>query len=256
MTKSLLLILLNASFSVSVAALEMSGSPEELRKALEPDYSDVTVVGTAKKTTYSNLAHVTIVVTTKEDSISQSLSENSKSRTALVENLTAAGIPAEAIKNSKFSSSPHYGIFRGKKPSKYTVENSLRVTARSESQLLSVNRSIDSIDTAELGQIEFEVENEDQLKADLKLEAIGDAKRQSLDYGKALGLRLIPKSFSFERRRSNRGEKIEEVVVTAQRMRGSKARLQDTPTPVSVSFEQIEYRSTVEVVYESRRAAD
>lgn len=250
------LFFLIALYPLGAGALEMSGTPEELRSALEPDYPEVTIVGKAERTTYSNLAQITIVVTTKENTISESLSKNSNIRQSLIQSLTTAGIPTEAIKNSEFSSSPHYGLFRGKKPSKYTVENSLRVTARNERQLLSVNRAIDSIDSAELGQIEFEVENEEQLKEELKLGAISDARRQSQSYGKALGLELIPKSFSFERTHSNRGMQIEEVVVTAQRMRGSSTNSQDEPTAESVSFEQIEYRSSVEVVYESRRQKD
>lgn len=250
------LLFLMSFYSLGAAALEMSGSPAELRSALEPDYPEVTIVGKAERTTYSNIAQITIVVTTKENTISESLSKNSEIRQSLIQSLTNAGIPNDAIKNSEFSSSPHYGLFRGKKPSKYTVENSLRVTARNGDQLLSVNRSIDSIDAAELGEISFEVEDEERLKEELKLEAISDAKRRSQSYGKALDLELIPKSFSFEQVHPNRGMQIEEVVVTARRVSGSRSSFQDEPAAESVSFEQMEYRSSVKVVYESRRSKE
>jgi len=244
-------------YASGAEALEMTGTPEELRQSLSAENPDVSIVGRAKKTTYANLAHITIVVTTKENSISESLEKNAVVREDLKRVLTSSGIASDAIKNSEFSTSPHYGLFRGKKPSKYTVENSVRVTARNEGQLLDVNRAIDEIDGAELGQIEFEVEDEEQLKASLKIEAINDAKQQSASYAQALGLKLTPKSFTFERSAAggynnyDRGNMIEEVVVTARRSSGSRAYQADTPTPERVSFEKIEYHSTVLVVYGS-----
>ena len=258
MIKKLLLVLFCAQYSINCVALEMSGTPDELRDALKPEYFEVTIVGRAEKTTYSNLAHITIVVTTKEGNISESLTKNSEIRGALINNLMTSGIPSEAIKNSEFSTSPHYGLFRGKKPSRYTVQNSIRVTATNENQLLTVNRSIDSTESAELGQIEFEVKDEEELKAELKLEAIANAKSQSESYGAALGLKLVPRTFSFKTKSPYRDDAIEEIVVTAQRVRGGSSSFQDKPVPipVSVSFEQIEYKSAVEVVFEARPTAE
>jgi uncharacterized protein YggE len=247
-------------YACSSSALEFSGTAEELRGALDAKASKVMVIGRSKRLAYSNLAHLNLLVTTKESSLSESLQENAKVRESLVEDLIQNGIPADDIKNSKFSSSPHYGIFRGKKPSKYTVENSLRVTARTEQQLLSVNQVIDRTEAAELGQIEFEVENEEQLKKELRTEAMKDATDQAVEYGKALGLKLVPLSFSFQRGRSNYNRQdnmqIEEVIVTAARVGSSRRNYQDAVEPESVSFEQSEYTSSVEVVFESRPAAD
>lgn len=251
-----ILFSLAAGFALSLSALEMSGTPAELRGALEPEYPTVTIVGKAKRATYSNLAHVSVLVTAKEDTLTEALAENTRTRQALVAELAAAGIPTDAIRNSQFSSSPHYGFFRGKRPSKYVVENTLRVTARNEAQLLSISRAIDSAKFVELGEIEFEVDNEEQLKAELQLEAMEDATAQATKYEQALSLELEAKSFFFDRRASrvaSRGDnRIEEVVVTAYRAENGARAKADVPVVERVTFEKIEYSSAVNVVFEAR----
>ena len=115
MKKILLLVsLLTASFALH-AQPELKGSPEELRHFLHPSERIVSLHGQAEEKAYSDRAIISLVITTEDKLLSNSIASNSNLRKFITTQLTTAGINGESIKSSKFSTSPQYGWF-GKKP--------------------------------------------------------------------------------------------------------------------------------------------
>ena len=142
-------------FSVAVhAAPEIKGNPHELKSFLYPVDNVVTINGHADKKAYSDRAILTLVVTTESELLSRAVAENSDLRNKLGKQLTEAGIPAEAIKSSKFSSTPQYGWF-GKKPSSYKVVNRMTITIDQEAQLKEVAAVSDKYKEVEFSDTAF-----------------------------------------------------------------------------------------------------
>jgi len=115
-----LLLLTYSGFAI--AALEVQGTPAELRSIIYPTERIVNITEQVEETAYSDTAVVNLVVTTEDKLMAQSIANNTAQRAAITKQLTEGGITSENIKSSKFSTSPQYGWF-GKKPSSYKVIN-------------------------------------------------------------------------------------------------------------------------------------
>ena len=76
-------------------------------------------------TAYKDTAKVSLMVSSDERSLSQAMEVNQALRLELLQEFVALGITQEDINNSKFSSSPQFGLF-GRNP------NSFEVSARME----------------------------------------------------------------------------------------------------------------------------
>ena len=247
--KNLLTTLLFVSSSSVIAAPEMKGTPDELRAFLHPESKTVMIRGDAEEIAFSDLAHVTIIVTTKEQTMTEALQQNSELRAGFVERFVRSGISPDRINNAQFSSSPQYGWF-GRKPKEYEVVNRLKVTVDGEDQLKLLSETADQYEEASVGGIEFEHSEKEAFEEKVKEAALDDAITSSSKYATKLGLELTPVSFRFvdvRPRRPYSSGIIEEVVVTATKARAVAA---DTYVAPPVTFDEVEYKSIVEVVFE------
>ena len=86
--------------------------------------------GEGELTAYKDTAKVRLMVTSDERSLRQAMEANQALRLELIQEFVAAGFPADDINNSKFSSSPQFGLF-GRNP------NSFKVSARMKIQVSS-----------------------------------------------------------------------------------------------------------------------
>lgn len=243
---SFILLLLSGSLS---AAPELKGTPDELKAFLHPEEKTVVIRGTAEETAYSDLAHVTLVVSTKEKTMTSALKKNSELRATLVENFIRSGIPPNRISNTQFSSSPQYGLF-GRKPKEYEVVNRLKVTVDDEDQLTLLAQAADQHEETSIGGIEFEHSVKKETEQKLREAALEDAIATGSAYASKLGLILRPISFHYADVRPQRPRSagiIEEIVVTAQRSKGDTSSAYMAPP---VTFDEVEYKSNVEVVFE------
>jgi uncharacterized protein YggE len=94
---------------------ELKGSPNDLRQFLYPSEKIVTLRAEAEKKAYSDKAIISLVITSEDQQLSTSISNNMALRESISKQLVTAGINPEYIKSSKFSTSPQY-VWFGKKP--------------------------------------------------------------------------------------------------------------------------------------------
>ena len=259
--KKLIALLTLCSLSISLSLLfstsanaqpELKGSPEELRHFLHPSERTVSLHGQAQEKAYSDTAIISLVITTEDKLLSNSIANNSSLREFISAELTGAGIAGDSIKSSKFSTSPQFGWF-GKKPDSYKVVNRMAITITDESQLKTIASVADSKKEIELSDTSFEHSKADEYKTRVKKLALEKVMKQKAFYESSLGVTLTPVGFrnSQVRFRGTQGaEMLEEIVVTASKR--SIGNIQDMaysrPAPKQQpSFDEIAYEAEIYV---------
>ena len=252
MKKLLICVTLLAASLTVFAKPELKGSPEELRQFLHPTDKIVTLQAEAEEKAYADKAIISLVITTEEKLLSAAISANSNIREAITTQLVSAGIKAEHIKSSKFSTSPQYGWF-GKKPDSYKVINRMAISIRDESQLKTVAEVADAKEELELSDIAFEHSKKDQFKNKVKTKALAKIMKQKAFYESKLGVKLTPIGFrdiNIGQRGTQGALMLEEAVVTARKRSGSyqdmsaNAVAYSKPAP---SFDEVLYQVQVYV---------
>jgi uncharacterized protein YggE len=255
-----LIMLIACTAVFAYAEPELKGSPNELRGVLHPQGNIVTIRESAEKKAYSDIAIVSVLVTTESKLLSEALSANSALREALSKQLLAGGIKAEHINSSKFSSSPQYGWF-GKKPSSYKVVNRLALKLFDERQLELVAKLADQNIEVEFSGTRFEHSEKEVFKKQVHKNALARIADKKAFYENSLGIKLDPISVGDVQQLEQATEgarMLEEMVVTAQRSGAdsfvSKARYAPAPAPAT-SFDEVVYKANISVSYKVRSSA-
>lgn len=252
------LVLMTLFFTqIAVAAPELKGSPQELRGFLYPRDHIVSISAQAEEKAYSDQAIISLVIKTEAKKLAQSISNNSKLRQQFTQDLIQAGLESEAIKSSKFSSSPQYGWF-GNKPSSYEVINRMAITIKQSEHLETIASIVDQYDQVELSDTTFEHSQKDALQDAVKEKALKKILKRKQFYEQSLGLKLTPVDI----RESNfRHQATEGAMALDEAVSASSARLkrsvQAMPAPVpqmgrspgKQSFDEIKYEAHLTVEF-------
>lgn len=233
---------------------EIKGSPEDLKGFLFPKDNRVMIEESAEETAYSDTAIINLVITTEEKQTSLALKKNSDIRTAIVEKLKVIGIPANDIKNAKFSSSPQFGWF-GKKPDTYKIVNRISIKIADESHLQKIAEIADSYPEAAIAGTVFEHSKKDAYLQRVKEKALEKVMARKGFYERSLGVKLVPVSFNEKGnfvQATQGASAIEEVVVTGIRAGGgasySRRAAKEVVEPES-SFDEVKYESRLVVEF-------
>jgi uncharacterized protein YggE len=176
---------------VSSAETELKGDPEGLRAFLHPAEERVVIRGHAEKKAYSDTAVVSLVVTTEHEKLSAAIAGNTRLRQTVAKGLQSAGIPAQAIRNSRFSSSPQYGWF-GDEPKSYLVNNRMAISIDSETQLEAIANIADSYKKVQIVETEFVHSQKSEYRKQVLAMAFKQVMQEKAFYEKTLGIKLEP----------------------------------------------------------------
>ncbi|MBR9804981.1 SIMPL domain-containing protein, partial [bacterium] len=228
------------------AAPELKGTPQDLRGFLYPKDKIVTITAQAEEKAYSDKAIVSLMITTEEKLLSQAIDKNADLRQRISSALRAKGLAAEAIKSSKFSSSPEYGWF-GSKPSSYKVNNRMAITIDSEKQLQAIAALADEYREAELSSTVFEHSKKEHLNQKGKAKALDKVLKQKAFYEQSLGIRLKAigvRENQFRHRPTRGAEMLQRAkraseVVEDQAL--SSVKYKAAAAPKSTSFDEVRY---------------
>ena len=260
MQKLTIFMVLTIIASVALARPELKGSPEELRQFLHPTDKVVTLYGHAEAKAYSDKAIISLVITTEDKLLSESIAKNSDLRAAITTQLVDAGIKQENIKSSKFSTSPQYGWF-GKQPDSYKVVNRMAVSIVDESQLKKIATIADAKAEVELADITFEHTQKDEYNAKVKAQALAKIMQQKQFYTNSLGVKLTPIGFRDTHigYRATPGARVLEQAVLTK----SRGIQQDAPAKMLAdhgsrpsAFDEIQYTAEIYVDFKIEAIAE
>lgn len=251
MNKLAWILLLVSQFSV--AAPELKGEPEQLKAFLYPDETTISISESAEETAYSDRATVNLIVTTEEDVLSDSMKSNSAVRTKIRQYLNKKGIENSSINNSKFASSPQFGLF-SKKPSSYKIVNRIAIVIVDESHLQDIAEVADQYDEVTLSGVTSEHSKKEAFNIAVKEAALAKVMKKKSFYEKSLGMTLQPVKFyesEMDVRATEGSAILEEVIVTG--IRASKSGFSSgsnsyTP-PRKSSFDEVKYHAKITVEF-------
>ncbi|MHC4132514.1 MAG: SIMPL domain-containing protein [Planctomycetota bacterium] len=173
---------------------EIKGTPSELAGYLKEMPKHVTLSGKSEVKVQADKVVVEISVKTEDGSLETALKQNQNLRAKIVKSLKGAGIPADKIAASRFSSTPQYGFF-GKRPSSYEVTNLMKITVSDEKGFQEVAKIVDTYREVEYGGFIYEHSNKKGLKIKVTEQACDDLSKKKALYESKFGLKLQPKTF-------------------------------------------------------------
>jgi len=237
----------------SFGQAQLSGTPDELREFLHPRPNTVNISGEGELTAYKDVAKVSLMVTSEERSLSEAMQANQELRQDLVQQFLAAGIPQEDINNSKFSSSPQFGLF-GRNPNSFEVTARMEVEVASEEHLQLLAAAADEHDEVEFENTEFEHSEEDAFEDRVRDMALQDAMAQKAYYESNLGLELKAVNFFYGGiRQMARGRPrvaLAQELAMDSNSRSSNATAAVSAPAVPPTFDEVEYQTNINVVFE------
>ncbi|PCI75377.1 MAG: hypothetical protein COB20_13005 [SAR86 cluster bacterium] len=258
MNKLLSLSLAAAALSVfshsSLAQAQLSGTPDELREFLHPRPNTVNINGDGELTAYKDMAKVSLMVTSDERSLSQAMEVNQALRLELIQEFVAAGIPQDAINNSKFSSSPQFGLF-GRNPNSFEVSARMEIEVISEEHLQLLAAAADEHDEVEFESTEFEHSEEDAFEDQVREMALQDVMAQKAFYESSLGLELKAINFFYGgirqlSRAMPRAMMTQELAMDANSRGAVSSLAVSAAAAVAPTFDEVEYQTNINVVFE------
>tara|TARA_B110000858_G_scaffold197470_2_gene259228 strand:+ start:45593 stop:46447 length:855 start_codon:yes stop_codon:yes gene_type:complete len=235
----------------SLAQAQLSGTADELREFLQPRPNTVNINGEGELTAYKDVAKISLMVTSDERSLSQAMESNQALRLELIQEFVAAGIPAADINNSKFSSSPQFGLF-GRNPNSFEVSARMEIEVLSEEHLQLLAAAADQHDEVEFESTAFEHSEEDAFEDQVQEIALQDVMAQKLYYENSLGLKLKPINFFYGgirqmARAMPRAAMAQEMSMDA---RSSNSSIAVSAPAVAPTFDEIRYQTSINVVFE------
>lgn len=238
----------------SLAQAQLSGTPDELREFLHPRPNTVNINGEGELTAYKDIAKISLMVTSEERSLSEAMEVNQALRLELIQQFVAAGIPADDINNSKFSSSPQFGLF-GRNPNSFEVSARMEIEVNSEEHLQLLAAAADEHDEVKFESTEFEHSDEDAFEDQVREMALQDVMAQKTYYESSLGLELKAVNFFYGgirqmSRAMPRAAMAQEMAMDAGG-RGTASSLAVSAAPaVAPTFDEVEYQTNITVVFE------
>jgi uncharacterized protein YggE len=234
---------------------ELKGSPEALREFLHPRENRVSLSAMAEETAYSDIAIVSLVISTKEKELAESIEANGTLRENIRKAMLAAGVSNEKINNSKFSSSPQYGWF-GKTPASFEVINRMAIEISTEAQLQAIAKITDQYEDVSLSSTEFKHSGKDAFMKKVKEKALAKIKDQQKLFENQLSVQLTPVVFYDQNvgfGATHGAVQLQEATLVAQRSKSeeydvSRARSQ-SPVAAARTFDEVKYTANITVEF-------
>jgi uncharacterized protein YggE len=229
----------------SFAEPELKGTPSELENYLESIPKIVSLSGEASLEIQAKRGIVSVNVKTEDLYLQKALQTNQRIRNEIVSKLINNGIPKDNIIGSKFSSTPEFGLW-SKKPNKYKVENSLKITVQSEEEFQSVANIIDSYEQVIYKGIKFKHDDKEVVKEKIVKLILDNLKAKQSIYENNLGIKLVPINFSEEIIKGD-----PPIMYKERRALKSRSYLEESSAPVS--FGESKFYGSITIDYKVTR---
>ena len=175
---------------------------EVISKLNVPDFNrpTISVSGQAKKFVRPDIGQINFSVLAQADDVSKAETEATNKIKKVIEALKEAGIAENDIKATNYSISPRYGrtkaisnIYPPDIPSDiigYEVSQNLEVKIRDTKKTGEIISKVAGAGANQIGGLSFTIEKPEVVQAELRKQAIEDAKKNARELEKDLGMRL------------------------------------------------------------------
>lgn len=193
------LSILILTLAVSIA----SGIPAKIKNEVPGAKNTITVVGNGEVFAKPDLALANFSVVTEAKTVTDALSENTKKMNAVIDFIKKQGVEEKDLKTTNFSIFPRYEFVSESRPdliypsplgkrvlAGYEVQQSLEVKIRDMSKIGSIIEGASAAGANQLGNLQFTIDNEDNLKKEARQKAIEKAKDRAKELAGQLGIRL------------------------------------------------------------------
>jgi len=162
----------------------------------------ITVSGTGEIYAKPDLALVNFSVVTEKKTVAEAMTENTKKMNAIIEKMKEQGVEEKDLKTTSFSISPRYEWYEagtcfppcpsGKRVLVgYEITQSLEVKIRDLSKVGDIIQGATDAGANEVGDLQFTIDKQDELKAQARKEAIEKAKAKAKEMAEQLGVKLV-----------------------------------------------------------------
>lgn len=193
------LALLALVLTISIAA----GIPSKITNEFPgiKNIYTITISGTGESFAVPDLALVNFAVVTEAKTVSDALAENTKKMNDIIDSMKSQGVEEKDLKTTNFSIYPLYEYTSksdsliypdgGKRVlTGYEIQQSLEVKIRDMSKIGTLIEGATKAGANQVGNLQFTIDNEDNLKKEARQKAIEKAKSQAQEMASQLGVRL------------------------------------------------------------------
>lgn len=192
---------------VSLFAITGSDAPQALTLNQGEQDRIVTLTGEAERFVAPDVAEVSFSVTRKAPNAQEALNSVNQRMAAIVETLNNIGLEESDVKTQNYSVNPEYRyvsrtvtspedafviedrgnerVFDG-----YRVRQDVRVIIRDLENVERIMTQIGALEIDNVSNLSFRVDNDEQIREELRSEAIADAKEKAKVLSRDLGVRL------------------------------------------------------------------
>jgi uncharacterized protein YggE len=170
-----------------------------------PEYKNtITVSGTGEIYAKPDLAVINFSVVTETKTVAEAMAENTKKMNAVIDSIKNQGVEEKDLKTTSFNISPRYEYKKVEAeieiypypPGKrvlvgYEITQSLEVKIRDLTKIGKIIQGATEAGANQVGDLQFTIDKEDELKARARKEAIEKAKVKAKEMAEQLGVKLV-----------------------------------------------------------------
>ena len=243
----------------ALAAPELTGTPDQLAAHLSALPGLVTLAAEAELKVEADTAEATVQVSSTDRSFEAGLRRNQDIRSDLIRALVEAGVPADRVSMSRFSSVPAHGFLTGKVKS-YRIESNVTVRASSEEEIGTVAGLVDARAEVSFLGLRFTDSQKDRHEKECLEDALARLDTLRATHERQVGVTLVPRSIGPKAVAHGRGLSAG-LPVAGEKALGFGSSLLPAEQSVVVhalgqqqpavsQFDQIVYRAAVSVTYD------
>jgi len=152
----------------------------------------ITIVGVGEVSATPDVAHISVGVQTDAKTAAEALEKNTKLMRKVFETIKTLNIPEQDIKTTQFAISPRWDRRNNQTPTiaGYSASNSVLLKLRKMDSLGQVYDMLVKSGANQMGNINFGIEDTNDLLDEARIKAVKDAKRKAKLYAEAAGVTL------------------------------------------------------------------
>lgn len=162
----------------------------------------ITVSGTGEIFVAPDLAQTSFSVITEAKTVGEALAKNTEKMNAIIDFIKGRGVESKDLKTTSFNIFPRYEYQAVEReiypypPGKrvlvgYEVSQSLQVKIRDLTKVGAILEGAANAGANQIGDLQFTVDKEDELKKEARSKAITNAKEKANELTSQLGLRIV-----------------------------------------------------------------